>query len=185
MRWVFGMLFLLASMIALADGWTPLSSRLGYFQKLGSAAGNYYVTTTSVLRPDKPGSYEAYLPLKSREIEPGYVLYYKDGDKLDALLLQIRRNMAAIRKAGFYTIDDEKSIQFSYGPLPLGNFSQMMNDLCHFSLPLNMAATAETMVYGLGISNEQICVGYGALAATAGFEVVSDGKALTLKAAGL
>lgn len=169
---------------AVADGWVLLSSRLGYFQKLGSVAGNYYVTTASVIRPGVPGTYEAYFPLKSREIEPGYIVYYKDGDEIDALLPRIRRNIAAIRKAGFYTIDDERSIQFSYGPLPLGNFSEMMDDLCHFSLPLDMAATAETMVYGLRISNEQICVGYGALAATAGFDVVTDGKTLALKAAG-
>lgn len=136
-----------------------------------------------MLRSGKPGTYEAYFPLKSREIEPGYILYYKDGDELDTLLPRIKRNMAAIRKAGFYTIDSEKSIQFSYGPLTLGNFSQMMNDLCHFSLPLDMAATAETMVYGLRISNEQVCVGYGVLAATAGFEVVGDGQVLTLRAA--
>jgi len=181
---VFGILLLTASMAAVADGWTSLSSRLGYFQQLGSVAGNYYVTTASVLRPDKPGTYETYLPLKSLEIEPGYILYYKDGDKLDALLPRIRHNMAVIRRAGFYTVDAEKSIQFSYGPLPLGNFSRMMNDLCHFRLPLHMAATAETMVYGLRISNEQICVGYGALAATAGFDVVSDRKTLRLKATG-
>ncbi len=183
MRMLFGISLLLVSMTAVADGWTPLSSSLGYFQRLGAATGNYYVTTASVLRPGRPGTYEAYLPLKSREIEPGYILYYKDGDKLEALLPLIQRNMTAIRKAGFYKVDDEKSIQFSYGPLPLGNFSRMMNDLCHFSLPLRMAATAETMVYGLRISNEQVCVGYGALAATAGFEVLSDGKTLTLKPA--
>lgn len=175
---------LLWAEVAAADGWIPLSTPLGYFQRLGAATGNYYVITTSALRAGVPGTHEAYFPLKSREIEPGYIVYYKDGDGIDALVIRMRQNIAAIRKAGFYTIDSEKSIQFSYGPLPLGDFSLMMNDLCHFRLPLKMAATAETMVYGLRISNEQVCVGYGALAATAGFEVVDDEGTLTLKAIG-
>ena len=128
--WVYMFAGLLAwAQPAIADGWMPLSSGLGYFQKLGAVTGNYYVTTASALRSSKPGAYEVYLPLKSKEIEPGYILYYKEGDTLDTLLPLIRRNMAAIRKAGFYTVDAEKSIQFSYGPLPLGNFSQMMDDL--------------------------------------------------------
>jgi hypothetical protein len=177
--------------MAVADGWTPLYTNLGYFQKLGAVKEAYYVTTPSVLRPgaagdhppDVPGNYEAYLPPKSKQIEPGYVVYYKDGDKIDALLARARRNMAAIRKAGYYTVDDKRDIDFHYGPLPLGNFSEMTNALCHFSLPLDLAPTAVTMVYGLDISNEQICVGYGVLAAVTGFDVEARGKTLALKPA--
>ena len=177
--------------MAMADGWTPLYTNLGFFQELGALKGTYYVTTPSVLRPgaaathppDVPGNYEAYLPLKSGQIEPGYVIYYKDEDKIDALLARARRNMAAIRKVGFRPVDDKENIDFHYGPLPLGNFSEMMNDLCHFSLPLDLAPTAAAMVYGRPITNEQICVGYGALAAVTGFEVVSQGGTLALKPA--
>lgn len=177
--------------LAAADGWTPLYTNLGIFQELGALKGSYYVTAPSVLRPgaadnhprDVPGNYEAYLPLKSGEIEPGYVIYYKDGDKIETLLARARRNMAAIRKAGFRPVDAKADIDFHYGPLPLGNFSEMMNDLCHFSLPLDLAPSAVAMVYGRPITNERICLGYGALAAVTGFEVVSQGGTLVLKPA--